>query len=40
VPGIDQDRFAELAAEAKALCAVANALAAVDQITLDAQLEG
>jgi osmotically inducible protein OsmC len=40
VPGIDQDRFAELAAEAKALCAVANALAAVDEITLDAQLEG
>jgi osmotically inducible protein OsmC len=40
VPGIDQDEFAARAREAKDLCAVSNALAAVDEITLDAKLEG
>jgi len=39
VPGIDQAEFATRAQEAKALCAVSNALAAVDEITLDATLE-
>ena len=40
VPGVDQDGFAEHAQAAKAGCAVSKALAAVDEITLDAQLEG
>ncbi len=40
VPGIDQDGFAEHAGAAKAGCAVSKALAAVDEITLDATLEG
>ena len=40
VPGIDQDRFAEHANVAKAGCAVSKALGAVDEMTLDAQLEG
>lgn len=40
VPGIDQDRFAEHANVAKAGCAVSKALGAVDEITLDARLEG
>jgi lipoyl-dependent peroxiredoxin len=40
VPGIDQGRFAEHAATAKAACAVSKALAGVGEITLDAQLEG
>ena len=39
VPGIDQERFAEHANAAKAGCAVSRALGAVDEITLDAQLE-
>jgi osmotically inducible protein OsmC len=40
VPGIDQEEFTARAQEAKDLCAVSNALAAVDEITLDAKLEG
>ena len=40
VPGIDQERFAEHANVAKAGCAVSKALAAVDEMTLDARLEG
>jgi lipoyl-dependent peroxiredoxin len=40
VPGIDQDQFAEHAAAAKAGCAVSKALGAVDEVTLDATLEG
>jgi len=39
VPGIDQEEFATRAQEAKELCAVSNALAAVDEITLDARIE-
>jgi lipoyl-dependent peroxiredoxin len=39
VPGVDQDGFAEHAQAAKAGCAVSKALAAVDEITLEAQLE-
>jgi lipoyl-dependent peroxiredoxin len=39
VPGVDQDGFAEHARAAKAGCAVSKALAAVDEITLEAQLE-
>jgi len=39
VPQIDQEEFAARAEEAKELCAVSNALAAVDEITLDARLE-
>ena len=39
VPQIDQEEFATRAEEAKELCAVSNALAAVDEITLDARLE-
>ena len=38
VPGIDQQHFAEHAEEAKAGCPVSRALAAVDEITLDAKL--
>jgi osmotically inducible protein OsmC len=38
VPGIDSERFRELAAEAKAGCPVSRALA-VPTITLDAELE-
>ena len=37
VPGIDADKFAELAADAKANCPVSQALSAVE-ITLDAKL--
>jgi osmotically inducible protein OsmC len=40
VPGIDRAQFAEHAASAKAGCAVSKALGAVDEITLDAELEG
>ena len=40
VPGVDQDGFAEHAQAAKAGCAVSKALAAVDEITLDAELQG
>lgn len=39
VPGISKEKFAELAAAAKAGCPVSKALAAVPEITLDAQLE-
>jgi lipoyl-dependent peroxiredoxin len=39
VPGIDQERFAEHANVAKEGCAVSRALAAVDEVTLDATLE-
>ena len=38
VPGIDQDTFAEHAATAKAGCPVSRALAAVPEITLEANL--
>jgi osmotically inducible protein OsmC len=38
VPGIDQDHFAEHAAQAKAGCAVSRALAAVETINVDAKL--
>jgi osmotically inducible protein OsmC len=38
VPGIDQHHFAEHAEEAKAGCPVSRALAAVDEITVDAKL--
>lgn len=38
VPGIDADAFAETAANAKANCPVSKALAAVEEITLDAAL--
>jgi osmotically inducible protein OsmC len=40
VPGLDQEGFADQARAAKAGCAVSKALGAVDEITLDAQLEG
>ena len=38
VPGIDQEHFAEHAEEAKRGCPVSRALAAVDEITVDAKL--
>ena len=38
VPGLDAERFQELAAEAKAKCPVSKALAAVDEIVLTATL--
>jgi lipoyl-dependent peroxiredoxin len=38
VPGLDADRFQELATEAKAKCPVSKALAAVDEIVLNATL--
>ncbi|MEZ4767294.1 MAG: OsmC family peroxiredoxin [Caldilineales bacterium] len=38
VPNITAERFAEIAAEAKAKCPVSKALAAVPEITLDASL--
>ena len=40
VPGIDDAKFAELAAEAKAKCPISKALASVEEIVLDAQLVG
>jgi osmotically inducible protein OsmC len=40
VPGIDNDTFQRLAIQAKVGCPVSRALAAVPEITLDAQLEG
>ncbi len=40
VPGLDQAKFDELAAEAKAKCPISKALAAVETISLDAQLIG
>jgi osmotically inducible protein OsmC len=39
VPGVDGERFAELAEQAKATCPVSRALAGT-QVTLDARLEG
>jgi osmotically inducible protein OsmC len=38
VPGIGKDQFAELASQAKANCPVSKALAAVEEVTLDAKL--
>jgi osmotically inducible protein OsmC len=40
VPGVDQDQFADYAAQAKAGCVVSRALAGVGEITLDAKLLG
>lgn len=40
VPGIDEDTFQEVAEGAKKGCPVSQALAAVDEITLDARLKG
>lgn len=40
VPGIDQEQFADYAAEAKKNCPVSRALAGVGEITLDAKLAG
>jgi osmotically inducible protein OsmC len=40
VPGIDDAKFQEIAAGAKANCPVSKALAGVEEITLDAKLEG
>lgn len=39
VPGLDEDRFRQLAEAAKEGCPVSQALAAVPEITLDAALE-
>lgn len=38
VPGIDEAKFQELAQEAKAKCPISKALAAVEQINLEAKL--
>ena len=38
VPGISAEKFAELAAGAKAKCPISKALAAVETVTLDAKL--
>jgi osmotically inducible protein OsmC len=40
VPEIDEAKFAELAAQAKANCPVSKALAAVQEVVLDAELAG
>ncbi len=40
VVGVDAEKFAELAAAAKANCPISKALAAVPEIVLDAQLVG
>ena len=40
VPGLDEDEFQRLAEEAKKGCPVSQALAAVDEIQLEATLEG
>jgi osmotically inducible protein OsmC len=40
VAGVDAEKFAELAAAAKANCPISKALAAVPEIVLDAQLVG
>jgi osmotically inducible protein OsmC len=40
VPGIDQQQFDQYAAQAKEGCPVSRALAAVDEVTLDAALSG
>ncbi len=37
VPGINSDQFAELAQQARANCPVSKALAAVEEVTLDAK---
>jgi osmotically inducible protein OsmC len=39
VPGIDQDEFVKHAMTAKEVCPLSKALASVEEITLDAQLE-
>jgi osmotically inducible protein OsmC len=39
VPGIDQDEFVKHATTAKQVCPLSKALASVEEITLDAQLE-
>jgi len=39
VPGIDQDEFEKHATTAKEVCPLSKALASVEEITLDAQLE-
>ena len=39
VPGIDQDEFEKHAKTAKEVCPLSKALASVDEITLDAQLD-
>ena len=39
VPGIDQDEFVKHATTAKEVCPLSKALASVEEITLDAQLE-
>ena len=38
VPGVDAERFQELAAEAKAKCPISKALAAVNEVVLNATL--
>jgi osmotically inducible protein OsmC len=38
VPDVSAEQFAELAAQAKAGCPISKALAAVEEVTLDAQL--
>ncbi len=40
VPGLDAEKFADFAAQAKANCPVSKALAAVSEIVLDAKLLG
>lgn len=40
VPGLNAEQFADFAAQAKAKCPVSKALAAVDEIVLDARLLG
>ncbi len=40
VPGVDDEQFQELAAQAKAACPVSKALAAVPEIVLNATLAG
>jgi osmotically inducible protein OsmC len=39
VPGVDDDGFQQAAQDAKENCPLSKALAAVNEITLDAQLE-
>lgn len=40
VPGIDQAKFAEIAAKAKDICPVSKALAGIREVTLNATLKG
>ena len=40
VPGIDQAKFAEIAAKAKEICPVSKALAGIREVTLNATLKG